>query len=69
MTDPEKYRRKRESNPGSAVLKADALTTWPPNRSLVKKERHGRRATNQSTPLAVTFTRPELRNRSEPNVR
>ena len=31
---PKKSRRKRESNPGSSSLEADALTTWPTRRFL-----------------------------------
>ena len=30
---PKKSRRKRDSNPGSSALEADALTTWPTRRS------------------------------------
>ena len=37
---PEKSRRKRDSNPGSSALEADALTTRPTRRS-PKAERHG----------------------------
>ena len=34
MTRPrKKSRRKRDSNPGSSALEADALTTWPTRRS------------------------------------
>ena len=35
--DPEKSRRKRESNPGSAALEADDLTTRPTRRSQCKE--------------------------------
>ena len=34
--DPEKSRRKRDSNPGSSALEADALTTRPTRRSRIE---------------------------------
>ena len=37
MTTPKKSRRKRDSNPGSSALEADALTTRPTRRSQVGK--------------------------------
>ena len=39
MTRPRKSQRKRDSNPGSSVLEADALTTRPPRLSIAEDER------------------------------
>ena len=41
--DPEQPRRRRDSNPGSSALEADAFTTWPRGGKETEREREGER--------------------------